>query len=124
MSNLARKQEHTVTECTFGRFGIRTLGSLRRTAAQLEAVRRVRSRERKREGKVWFRVFPGISVTAKSVGVRRGKGKGSVSYWASVVKAGRMIIELDGITAEKAKRVLHACQGKRPTKLQLISVHA
>jgi large subunit ribosomal protein L16 len=124
VARLAQKKEYSVTKCSFGRYGIRSLESSRITANQLEAIRRVRSRERKREGQVWIRVFPSTPVTSKPVGVRRGKGKGSVSYWATAVKAGRRLFEFDGISLEKAVRVIQACQGKRPVRLELVVVHS
>lgn len=124
VSGLANKKEFGVTECKFGRYGFRALQSSRLTANQLDAIRRVRSRERKREGQIWMRVFPSTPVTSKPVGVRRGKGKGGVSYWTATVKAGRILFEFDGISLEKALRVLKACQGKMPIRIELILVNS
>jgi large subunit ribosomal protein L16 len=124
VSGLAQKKEFGVNKCTFGRYGIRSLESSRITAGQLEAIRRVRSRERKREGQVWVRVFPSTPVTSKPVGVRRGKGKGSVSYWTATVKAGRRLFELDGISLEKAIRVIKSCQGKMPVRIELVVLNS
>lgn len=121
VSRLAQQKEYGVTECTFGRYGVRCLASARFTAAQIEATRRVRSRERKREGQVWFRIFPDTPVTSKPVGVRRGKGKGSVAGWVTPVKAGRRLFEFDGVSKEKAVRVFEACRGKRPVPIELVT---
>src|SRR5213075_3358916 len=91
---------------SFGQFGLKAMAPERITARQIEAARRAITREMKRAGRVWIRVFPDLPVSKKPVEVRMGKGKGSVEYWAARVKPGRILFEVDGVPADVAKEAL------------------
>ena len=85
------------TSLAFGEFGLKALEPERVTARQIEATRRAITREMKRQGKVWIRVFPDVPVTAKPIEVRMGKGKGAVDRWVARVAPGRILFEIDGV---------------------------
>lgn len=109
------------TELSFGKFGLKALSSERVNSRQIEAARRVVSRTMKRQGKLWIRIFPDLPVTSKAIGVRQGKGKGSVDYWACRVKPGRVIFELDGVPADIAEKALTAAAYKLPVKCKFVA---
>ncbi len=84
------------------------------TARQIEAARRAITREMKRQGRVWIRIFPDLPVSKKPTEVRMGKGKGSVEYWAARVKPGRIVFEIDGVPEDVAKEALRLGAMKLP----------
>src|SRR6202167_6612360 len=84
----------------FGSFGLKSLQPERVTARQIEAARRAITRQMKRQGRVWIRIFPDVPVSDKPAEVRMGKGKGAIEYWAARVAPGRIMFEIDGVTAE------------------------
>ena len=86
----------------FGSFGLKALEPERVTARQIEATRRAVTREMKRQGKVWIRVFPDTPVSAKPIEVRMGKGKGSIDRWVARVQPGRILFEIDCVSDEVA----------------------
>lgn len=86
-----------------GEFALKALSAGRVTAAQLEAIRVVIRRTLKKQGKIFFRVFPFKSITQKPAEVRMGSGKGNPEYWTALVEPGRILFELDGISEEIAK---------------------
>src|SRR5690349_24550411 len=90
-------------ELAFGQFGLKAQEPERMTARQIEAARRAITREMKRAGRVWIRVFPDLPVSKKPTEVRMGKGKGSVEFWAARVKPGRSIFEVDGVPEDVGK---------------------
>ncbi len=94
------------TNLDFGGFGLKALEPNRVTAREIEAARRAITREMKRQGRVWIRIFPDIPVTLKPTEVRMGKGKGSVDYWACRIKPGRVMFEIDGVSEEVAREAL------------------
>ena len=94
------------TSLAFGEFGLKALEPERVTARQIEATRRAITREMKRQGKVWIRVFPDVPVTAKPIEVRMGKGKGAVDRWVARVAPGRILFEIDGVSEETARLAL------------------
>src|SRR3569832_562632 len=94
------------TDLAFGQFGLKSQELERVTARQIEAARRAITREMKRAGRVWIRVFPDLPVSKKPVEVRMGKGKGSVEFWAARVKPGRILFEIDGVPADVATEAL------------------
>ena len=100
----------------FGSFGLKAMQPARITARQIEAARRAITREMKREGRVWIRIFPDVPVTKKPAEVRMGKGKGSVEYWVSRVHPGRIIFEVDGVSENIAKNALMLGAAKLPIK--------
>ena len=108
-------------ELSFGTYGLKALTSERVNSRQIEAARRVVTRTMKRQGKLWIRIFPDLPVTSKAIGVRQGKGKGSVDYWACRVKPGRVIFELDGVSLELAEKALVAAAYKLPVKCKFVA---
>jgi len=107
-------------EISFGRYGLKALGSARLTSRQIEAARRAISRKMKRMGTLWIRVFPDVPVTSKPTEVRMGKGKGSVDYWAAKVKPGRILFELEGISTDLAKEAFTSGGNKLPIKTMFV----
>lgn len=104
----------------FGTFGLKALEPERVTARQIEATRRAITRQMKRQGKVWIRIFPDLPVTAKPIEVRMGKGKGSVERWCARVKPGRILFEIDGVTEEVAHEALRLGAAKLPIKCKIV----
>ena len=90
------------------------------TIRQIEAARQAMTRAMKREGNVWIRIFPDKPITRKPLEVRMGKGKGNLEYWAAVVKPGRIIFEIDGVTEEVAQGALHLAAGKLPIATKFV----
>jgi large subunit ribosomal protein L16 len=90
------------------------------TARQIEAARIAATRYMKREGQLWIRIFPDKPITKKPLEVRMGKGKGAVEYWAAVVRPGRMLFELDGVTEEVAREALRLAAQKLPVKTKVV----
>ncbi|HQV28631.1 MAG TPA: 50S ribosomal protein L16 [Thermoflexales bacterium] len=111
-------------EVTAGDYGLQAIEPGWVTARQIEAVRRVIVREMKRRGKMWIRIFPDKPITAKPAETRMGKGKGSVDHWVAVVKPGRVMFEVSGVTAEIAKVALVQAAYKLPIKAQFVSKEA
>ena len=108
------------TNLDFGGFGLKAMEPNRVTAREIEAARRAITREMKRAGRVWIRVFPDLPVSKKPVEVRMGKGKGSVEFWAARVKPGRILFEIDGVPADVAKEALRLGAMKLPIMTRVI----
>lgn len=108
------------TDLNFGAFGLKAVEPERVTARQIEAARRAITRQMKRQGRVWIRIFPDVPVTSKPTEVRMGKGKGSVDYWAARVAPGRVMFELDGVSEEVAREALRLGAAKLPIKTRFI----
>lgn len=87
---------------------------------QIEAARIAINRYVKRGGKVWIKIFPDKSVTAKPAETRMGSGKGSVDYWVAVVKPGRVLFEIAGVTEEQAREALRLASHKLPCKTKFV----
>lgn len=104
----------------FGSFGLKSLETGRISNRQIESARRAITRKMQREGRLWIHIFPHISVTSKPTEVRMGKGKGSVSYWAALIKPGKLLFEIDGISMELAQQALRYGAGKLPIKTRFI----
>lgn len=104
----------------FGSFGLKALEDHWITDRQIEAARQALTRHMKREGNVWIRIFPDKPITNKPAEVRMGKGKGNLEYWAAVVKPGRIMFEVDGVTEEVAKGALELASGKLPIKTSFV----
>ena len=109
------------TDLAFGQFGLKSTEPERVTARQIEAARRAITREMKRAGRVWIRVFPDLPVSKKPVEVRMGKGKGSVEYWAARVHPGRILFEIDGVDLETAKEAMRLGQAKLSINTKFIA---
>jgi large subunit ribosomal protein L16 len=109
------------TTLAFGEFGLKAIESERITARQIEAARRAISRQMKRQGKIFIRVFPDIPVTKKPAEVRMGSGKGSVEYYVFKVRPGRILFELKDVQEEVAREALRLAAMKLPVKCKIIS---
>lgn len=105
----------------FGGFGLKALEPERVTARQIEAARRAITRAMKRQGRVWIRIFPDIPVTTKPAEVRMGSGKGSPEYWICRVKPGRVLFEVDGVSADMAREALSLGAAKLPIKTKFVA---
>ena len=105
---------------SFGSFGLKALEPERVTSRQIEATRRAVTREMKRQGKVWIRIFPDTPVSAKPIEVRMGKGKGSIEYWAARVQPGRILFEIDGVPDAVAIQALKLGAAKLPIKTKIV----
>ena len=108
-------------ELAFGEYGLKAQEPERVTARQIEAARRAITREMKRQGRVWIRVFPDLPVTKKPTEVRMGKGKGAVEFWAARVKPGRIVFEIDGVPEDVAKEALRLGAMKLPITTRVVS---
>lgn len=106
---------------THGDFGLQALEPCWITANQIEAARVAMTRFCKRAGKVWIKIFPDKPVTKKPAETRMGKGKGSPEFWVSVVKPGRVMFEINGISIETAKEALRLAAHKLPVKCKFIA---
>jgi len=91
------------------------------TSRQLEAARRAIVRSVRRGGKLWIRVFPDKPVTAKPAETRMGSGKGAVDHWVAVIKPGRVLFEIAGVTEEQAREAMRLAAHKLPIKTQFVS---
>ncbi len=107
-------------EVQFGDFGLQATEPVWLTSRQIEAARRTMVRYIKRRGKVWIRVFPDKPVTQKAAETRMGKGKGSVEKWVAVIKPGRVLFEMSGITEEEAREALRLAGYKLPCKTRFV----
>ncbi len=105
----------------FGGYGLKALEPGRITARQIEAARRAFTREIKRQGKVWIRVFPDKPITKKPLEVRQGKGKGNVEYWVALVQPGRMLFEMEGVDKELAEKAFKKAAAKLPFGTTFVS---
>jgi large subunit ribosomal protein L16 len=104
----------------FGEYGMQALEPSWITSQQIEAARIAMTRFIKRGGKVWIRIFPDKPVTEKPAETRMGKGKGSPEYWVAVVKPGRIMFELAGVSEEIAKEALRLAANKLPIKTKFV----
>jgi large subunit ribosomal protein L16 len=104
----------------FGEYGIKAVEPAWLTAQQIESMRVTISRKLKKEGKTFLRVFPDKPVTKKPAETRMGKGKGAPELWVSVVKRGRVILEVSGLTENEAREALKAVAYKLPMKVQFV----
>ena len=106
---------------TNGEYGLVALEPCWITSRQIEAARVAMTRYFKRGGKVWIKIFPDKPVTAKPAETRMGSGKGSVEYWVAVVKPGRVMFEIAGVSEEVAKEALRLAMHKLPVKCKIVS---
>ncbi|MBM6969376.1 50S ribosomal protein L16 [Pseudoramibacter alactolyticus] len=105
---------------TYGKFGIQALEPAWITSNQIEAARVAMTRYIRRGGQVWIKIFPDKPVTAQPAETRMGKGKGSPEYWVAVVKPGRVMFEIGGISEEMAREALRLAQHKLPIKTKIV----
>ena len=105
----------------FGAYGLKALEPCRMTARQIEAARRTITRELKRVGRVWIRVFPDVPVSKKPAEVRMGSGKGSPEFWVCRVKPGKILFEIDGVPRATAEGAFLLAAAKLPIKTKLVA---
>ena len=108
------------TAISFGSFALKALEPIWLTNRQIESARQAMTRAMKREGNVWIRVFPDKIITHKPAEVRMGKGKGNLEYWVAVVKPGRVLYEVAGVTEEIAKEALSLASYKLPIATRFV----
>jgi large subunit ribosomal protein L16 len=108
-------------QLNFGAYGLKTLEPERITARQIEAARRAITRQMKRQGRVWIRIFPDLPVSDKPAEVRMGKGKGAIEYWAARVHPGRILFEIDGVPDDVAREALRLGAAKLPVKTKVVT---
>jgi len=105
----------------FGSHGLKSLEPERVTARQIEAARRAITRQMKRQGRVWIRVYPDVPVSTKPAEVRMGSGKGAVEYWCARVAPGRIMFEVDGVPDNVAREALRLGAAKLPVRTRVVS---
>ena len=105
----------------FGEYGLKALEPNRVNAREIEAARRAITREMKRQGRVWIRIFPDVPVSQKPVEVRMGKGKGAVEFWAARVAPGRIMFEVDGVPEAIARESLRLGAAKLSVKTKIVA---
>tara|TARA_B110000444_G_C18849412_1_gene604360 strand:+ start:2565 stop:2981 length:417 start_codon:yes stop_codon:yes gene_type:complete len=105
----------------FGDYGLQALEPSWITSRQIEATRRTITRYTKRGAKLWIKIFPDKSVTARAAESRMGSGKGTVDYWVATVKPGTIIFELSGVPIEVAKAAMKLASYKLPVKTKFIT---
>jgi large subunit ribosomal protein L16 len=105
----------------FGQYGLKALEAAWVTNRQIEAARRAMTRYIKRGGKVWIRIFPDKPITSKPAETRMGKGKGAPEGWVAVVKPGRILYEMEGITEVEAKEAMRLAAMKLPIATRFVS---
>ena len=105
---------------SFGEYGLQATEQSRLTARQIEAARVAMTRHVKRGGKVWIRVFPDKPITKKPAETRMGKGKGNPEEWVAVVKPGRILYEMEGVTPQVARQALKLAASKLPLATRFV----
>jgi large subunit ribosomal protein L16 len=108
------------TTLNFGAYGLKASDPGRITARQIEAARRAITRHIRRAGRVWIRIFPDVPVSQKPAEVRMGSGKGSPEFWICRVKPGRIMFELDGVSADTAREAFELAAAKLPIATRFI----
>ncbi len=114
-------EAHRGSTLSFGEYGLQALEACWMEARQIEAARIALTRFMKRGGKVWIRVFPDKPISAKPAETRMGSGKGAVDHWVAVVKPGRIIFEIGGVSEEIAKEAVRLAGHKLPVKTRFIT---
>src|SRR6201981_3849576 len=110
----------SATNLDFGEYGLKAMEPDRITARQIEAARRALTRHMKRAGRVWIRMYPDVPVSKKPLEVRMGSGKGTPELWVARVKPGRILFEIDGVTAVVAREGLDLGAAKLPIKTRFV----
>ncbi len=116
-----RGQAHRGNSVAFGDYGLQSTEPAWITNRQIEAARVALTRHIKRGGKVWIRIFPDKPVTKKPAETRMGKGKGNPELWVAVVKPGRVMFELQGVSEDIARRAFELATAKLPVKTRFIA---
>ena len=107
-------------ELAYGEYGLQALEATWMTANQIEAARRAMTRYIKRGGQIWIKVFPDKPVSKKPAEVRMGSGKGAPEYWVAVIKPGRVLFEMSGVSEEVAREAMRLAANKLPVKTKFI----
>ncbi len=108
-------------EISFGDYGLQTLDPAWITNRQIEAARVALTRKVKRGGKIWIRIFPDKPLTQKPAETRMGKGKGSPEHWVALVKPGRVLFEIEGVSRELAEAAMKLATAKLPVRTQFLA---
>lgn len=114
-------EAHKGNKISFGKFGLQAKTSSWITARQIESARIAITRHMGREGQVFIRIFPQLSLTSKPIGVRMGKGKGSPEKWVAIAKVNTMLFEVSGVKDSVAKEALRLGSHKLPVKSKIVS---
>jgi large subunit ribosomal protein L16 len=109
------------TSVSFGEFGLKAMEACWMTNRQIEAARVAMTRYIKRGGKIWIRIFPDKPVTKKPAETRMGKGKGAPEYWVAVIKPGRILFEIEGVSETMAREAMRLAANKLPLKTKFVS---
>ncbi len=109
------------SQVAFGTYGIKAMEPAWITNRQIESARIAINRYLRRDGKVWIRIFPDKPVTKKPAEVRMGSGKGNPEFWVAVVKPGRILFEIDGVSREKAAEAVRLASHKLPIKIKFVT---
>ena len=109
------------SQLNFGEYGLKALEPNRVNAREIEAARRAITREMKRQGRVWIRIFPDVPVSKKPIEVRMGSGKGSPEFWVCRVKPGRIMFEIDGVPEAVARESLRLGAAKLSVKTKIVA---
>jgi large subunit ribosomal protein L16 len=116
-----RGSAHSGNTVAFGEYGLQALDRCKLTARQIEAARIAMTRHVKRGGKIWIRVFPDKPITKKPAETRMGKGKGNPEEWVAIVKPGRMLYEMEGVSVEIAREAFRLAQHKLPVPTRFVT---
>jgi large subunit ribosomal protein L16 len=109
------------SQLNFGQFGLKALEPNRVNAREIEAARRAITREMKRQGRVWIRIFPDLPVSKKPIEVRMGSGKGAPEFWAARVAPGRIMFEVDGVPEAVARESLRLGAAKLSVRTKIVA---
>jgi large subunit ribosomal protein L16 len=109
---------------TYGEYGLQAIEPAWITSNQIEAARRAMTRSVKRGGQIWIKIFPDTPVTKKPAETRMGKGKGSPEYWVAVVKPGRILFEMSGVSEDVAREAMRLAMHKLPVKCKFVAKEA
>ncbi len=123
MRGRRKGKAYTGSTVAFGEYGLQALEAAWITNRQIEAARVAITRFIKRGGKMWIRIFPDKPVTVKPAETRMGKGKGAPEFWVAVVKPGRVLFELEGISNELARKAMRLGASKLPIKTKFVERH-
>jgi len=105
----------------FGEYALKATEAAWLTARQIEAARRAMTRHARRGGRIWIRVFPDKTVTARAAETRMGSGKGAVDHWVAVVRPGRILFEIAGVPDETARHALVLASSKLPIGTKIVT---
>jgi large subunit ribosomal protein L16 len=115
-----RGKAYRGSQVAFGSFGLKSLEGAWITNRQIESARIAINRYLRRDGKVWIRIYPDKPVTKKPAETRMGSGKGNPEMWVAVVKAGRILFEIDGVSKERAQEAIRLASHKLPVKCKFV----